>query len=193
MNDEPLLIFSEKFNHPLNQLSPTDQKFFLAMVIRQFRERPLCGGGYNEEDLRFYDGVLGNLIRTRDLYFTEGCQDSVKGFTELTANWQHQGDIYRVLGKSYICRKDKAEPYLRTPSIKWHGMVASWSKSYDFTTSFNHIYSDEEYTIIHSNAGDSAGIDVNKLTAYLDDPNPCTEGGARDRLPYEKRACCRDP
>lgn len=187
MNDEPLYIFSENCNHPLNQLSLDDKKFFLRMTIRQFRERPLCGGGYNEEDLRFYDGVLGNLIRTRDLYVDKGFPKSKSNFLEFTTNWQYQGDIYRVLGKSCVFRKDRSKPYFRTPAIKWHGMVASWSRSYDFTVNFNHLYPDEDYTIIHANTGDSVGIDVNKFATYLDDLNPYTESEQEIIFPMMKR------
>ena len=61
-----MLLFDSNPMHPLNQLSFECQKYILALTMVQFREFPLCSGSYNEEKIRFYDGVLGNLIRTRD-------------------------------------------------------------------------------------------------------------------------------
>lgn len=59
-----MLLFDSNPMHPLNQLSFECQKYILALTMVQFREFPLCSGSYNEEKIRFYDGVLGNLIRT---------------------------------------------------------------------------------------------------------------------------------
>lgn len=163
-------IFSTNMNHPLNQLSFEDQKFMIALTMSQFREFPLCGNGYgyDEEELRFYDGVLGNLIRMRDSLKERDKLNTLDEVTAFTNQWAYQGDIYRVLDKKFVYYKDEnKEPYLRTPTIKWHGMVASWSKSYDFTKNFNHIYPEAEYTIIHANTGNSAGIDVNKFSLCL--------------------------
>lgn len=54
------------------------------------------------------------------------------------------------------------------PRIKWHGMVASWSSSFDFTKGYNHVSRNAKYTFLHSNTGQSVGIDVNKFSSYLD-------------------------
>lgn len=161
-----LFLFDSKFNHPLNQLSFEDQKYMIAVTMEQFREIPLCGGGYDEEGLRFYDGVLGNLIRERDSLLKFPTYNLHDESAEFSSHWEYHGDIYRVLDKAYVYPKN-GEPYKRMPAIKWHGMIASWSSSYDFTTGFNHIYSDVKYTIIHANTGSSAGIDVNKFSEYL--------------------------
>lgn len=173
MNNRSIMIFDENIDHPLNQFYLEDQKHILAITMYQFRERPMCNNGYKEEELRFYDGVLGNLIRTRDLFMKEGYYDKINGFAEFSSHWEYHGDIYRVLDKFMVCPK-KGEPYYRTPAIKWHGMIASWSSSYDFTKNFNHIYADKHYTIIHANTGNSAGIDANKFGEYLGYYNPNT-------------------
>lgn len=153
-------------NNPLNQLSLEEQEFFLAITMSQFREFPLCGGGYDEEGLRFYDGVLGDLMRRRDKMFKMHCINQMKEFKEFCANWEYHGDIYRVLSTAYVYPKN-GEPFRRMPTIKWHGMIASWSSSYDFTKNFNHISPNTKYKIIHANTKNSAGIDVNKFSEYL--------------------------
>ena len=164
-----LSLFDTNMMHPLNQLVLENQKYILAITMEQFREFPLCSGGYNEEKLRFYDGVLGSLMRTRDVMIKSPVYDLLKEFAEFSLHWEYQGNIYRVIDKAYVYPKDEnKEPYRRMPSIKWHGMIASWSSSYDFTTGFNHIYPNEKYTIIHANTGNSAGIDVNKFSEYLE-------------------------
>ena len=66
-------------------------------------------------------------------------------------------------------------------------MIASWSSSYDFTTGFNHIYSDAKYTIIHANTGGSAGIDANKLGNYVGGYNPNTVGENEVIFPMKKK------
>lgn len=167
MDDNSLPLFSTNPCHPLNRLSFENQKCILGITMNQFREIPLCSGGYNEEGLRFYDGVLGNLIRTRDSFGETGAYDIYEDCTEFATHWEYRGDVFRVLDKAYVYRKDLEEPYLKMPAIKWHGMIASWSESYDFTTGFNKIYNDLPYTIIHANTKESVGIDVNKLGEYL--------------------------
>lgn len=184
MYEQGLLLFDGNPDHPLNQLSLDSQKYLLAITLRQFREFPMCGGGFDEEGLRFYDGVLGSLIRMRDEVIES---DSMKrlGLMDFTSQWEYQGDIYRVLDKVWEYPKN-GEPYLRTPEIKWHGMVASWSSSFDFTSNFNHMYADSKYTIIHANTGKSAGIDVNKFSRYLGCFNPYTEGENEVIFPMKK-------
>ena len=88
----PMLLFDGNPMHPLNQPSFSVQKVMLARTLTQFRERPLCGGGYDEEGLRFYDGVLGNLIRTRDSFLDSGMCESVDGFADFASHWEYHGD-----------------------------------------------------------------------------------------------------
>ena len=161
-----MLLFDGNFKHPLNQLSLENQKYMIAITMKQFREFPLCSGGYDEEGLRFYDGVLGNLIRMRDRMIESGYIDATPDLKNFSSKWEYRGDIYRVLDKKEVYPKN-GEPYRRMPAIKWHGMIASWSSYHDFTVGFNHMYPDEKYTIIHANTGNSAGIDVNKFSKYL--------------------------
>lgn len=169
-----MLLFDSNPMHPLNQLSFECQKYILALTMVQFREFPLCSGSYNEEKIRFYDGVLGNLIRTRDttIKYNKNPKLDVLKFA---CNWEYQGNIYRLLDKSYVYPRNR-DSYRRAPQIKWHGMIASWSSSYDFTKGFNHINADERYTIIHANTKTSAGIDANKFGKYLGCYNPYTAG-----------------
>lgn len=163
-----MFLFDSNVNHPLNKLSFENQKCMIAITMEQFRQIPMCSGGYDEEGLRFYDGVLGNLIRMRDRMVEFDYISTMSDLSDFSSKWEYQGNIYRVIGKSYVYPKDEnREPYKRMPAIKWHGMIASWSSSYDFTTGFNHIYPHTKYTIIHANTGKSAGIDVNKFSEYL--------------------------
>ncbi|PST41053.1 hypothetical protein C7U55_05270 [Faecalibacillus faecis] len=171
--EEGLLLFDSNIEHPLNQLSLENQKYIISITMHQFREFPLCGGGYDEEELRFYDGVLGGLIRTRDRIIENNYINLIPGYLDFCSKWEYHGDIYRVIDKAYVCPKNR-EPYMRMPSIRWHGMVASWSSSYDFTKGFNKIGTNTKYTIIHANTGDSAGIDVNKFSQYLGSYNQYT-------------------
>ena len=97
-----LFLFDSKFNHPLNQLSFEDQKYMIAVTMEQFREIPLCGGGYDEEGLRFYDGVLGNLIRERDSMLKFPAYNLHDESAEFSTHWEYHGDIYRVLDKANV-------------------------------------------------------------------------------------------
>ncbi len=189
MNERGLPLFDGNLDHPLNQLSLDNQKWLLAITMHQFREFPLCGGGYDEEGLRFYDGVLGNLIRTRDEMRRARNEWGMREMPEYEAfasKWVYQGDIYRVIGEAYVYDDGDDEPHMEMPEIKWHGMVASWSSSFDFTMNFNHMYADSKYTIIHANTGDSAGIDANKFGKYLGCYSPYTEGENEVIFPMKK-------
>ena len=189
MDKYGLTLFDDDLNHPLNQLSLDNQKWLLAVTMYQFREFPLCRGRYDEEGLRFYDGVLGNLIRMRDKIRraqNEWGMQEMPEYEAFSSKWVYQGDIYRVIGEAYVYDDGDDEPHMEMPEIKWHGMVASWSSSFDFTTNFNHIYADSKYTIIHANTGDSAGIDANKFGKYLGCHSPCTEGENEVIFPMKK-------
>ncbi len=183
----PMLLFDGSPMHPLNQLPFSVQKVMLARTLTQFRERPLCGGGYDEESLRFYDGVLGNLIRTRDSFLDSGMCESVDGFADFASHWEYHGDLYRIIGAAYVCDEGTEEPRLEMPEIKWHGMVASWSKSYNFTEGFNHVYPGRAYTFICANTLTSAGIDANKLSEFLGCFNPCTACENEVIFPMKRR------
>lgn len=65
MDIAEMILFGSNMDHPLNQLSWNCQKDIIAVTMHQFREFPLCGGGYDAEGLRFYEEVLGSLIRMR--------------------------------------------------------------------------------------------------------------------------------
>ena len=170
---ESIPLFDKNPDHPLNQMPLLAQRRLLADTLIQFRERPLCAGGYDEEGLRFYDGVLGNLIRTRDSYLDSGMYETIDGFADFVSRWEYSGDLYRIIGAAYVCDEEAEEPRLEMPEIKWHGMVASWSKSYDFTEGFNRVNPDRAYTFICGSTLTSAGIDANKLSKYLGCFNPC--------------------
>lgn len=181
MNDK-FILFDTDMKHPLNQLDLKSQKNMIVITMSQFREIPLCSGGYNEEQLRFYDGVLGGLIRTRDT-MTE--LQNIDLTDDFSSHWEYHGEIYRVIDKAFIYPKN-GEVYRRMPAIKWHGMVASWSSSYDFTNGFNHIYPKAKYTIIRANTGKSAGIDVNKFSKYLGHFNQYTADENEIIFPMKK-------
>ncbi len=185
MDVQGLQLFDSNCNHPLNQIPLDGQKWLLAEPMHQFREFPMCRGGFNEERLRFYDGVLGGLIRMRDCAIEHGLMGQISGLADFTSHWEYRGDIYRVIDKAMVFPKN-GEPYYRMPAIKWHGMVASWSRSFDFTTNFNHMDADSKYTIIHANTGDSAGIDANKFSEYLGCYNPYTASENEVIFPMKK-------
>lgn len=182
-----MILFDTNLGHPLNRLSEPIQIQLLANTLMQFREFPLCNRyGYDEERLRFYDGVLGGLIRTRDAVFECETYESLEGFAEFSAQWEYKGDLYRVIAKNCVRAEGSGEPCLAMPTIKWHGMVASWSKSYDFTENFNKIRTNEKYSFICANTKDSVGIDANRLSRYLGCFNPCVEGEQEAIFPMKE-------
>ena len=79
-----MLLFDGNFKHPLNQLSFENQKYMISITMEQFREIPLCSGGYDEEGLRLYDGVLGNLMRMRDKMAEYGYSDTMPVFLDFS-------------------------------------------------------------------------------------------------------------
>lgn len=190
MDKAGMMLFDSNMNHPLNQLSWDSQKYIIAITMHQFREFPLCGGGYDEEGLRFYDGVLGSLIRMRDKMRraqNEWGMQEIPKYEAFVSKWAYRGDIYRVIGEAYVYEDGDDEPHMEMPEINWHGMIASWSSSYDFTTGFNHIHPDAKYTIIHANTGDSVEIDANKLGNYVGGYNPHTVGENEVIFPMKKK------
>lgn len=102
-----MLLFDDDIVHPLNLPTLANQKRILATVMCGFRSFPLCEGGYSEEKLRFYDGVLGSLIRMRDKMVKSELYDTIDKFAEFSSHWEYHGDIYRIIGKSWVYPKDE--------------------------------------------------------------------------------------
>lgn len=126
--------------------------------IGRWTNRSLCAPGYSEEALREYDIFFGKMLK-----WAEGeIKKTDSPYFEFIELWSYRGKIYRLQGKKCVFRKDSEEPYLRRCGLKFHNMVASWSKTYEFDK-FNKVYHDTEYLFIEGNTGNRLGFDVTKF------------------------------
>ena len=141
---------------------PVKYQFLLFhQVLDAWRNRSLLGEHYNENDLKFYDGVLGFVIRQGNQYHrnSEAGDWAPAPILELMKTWQYQGLIYRVVNS----------PRSR---IKYHKKIASWTKDANSFDHFNKLCPDEKYTFIVADTGSSFGFDVNKYDSNAGRSNP---------------------
>lgn len=165
-----MFIFSLNGNHPLNSLDLASQELLIGLAINSFCERPLLGNSMLGSELRIYDGILGDAIRALNAYSALDIpmEPELKEFTDA---WAFRGDIYRIMR---VPSRASFWSKLTMHWIDWHGMVASWSKSHDFTTGYNKVNPNLKYCFLHASTGDDFGIDVNKLRSRLGIENPYT-------------------
>ena len=119
-------------------------------------------GGYDIEDLKFFDGLLGTLLKHTE-YLLKECPSFLdKEFVDL---WKYQGKIYRVIHPHYVFRDDSIEPSVIMPEVNYHRMITHWTSDYTFKglLATAKIFDDEEYIILEADTGEHLAFDVNKF------------------------------
>ena len=132
-------------------------------------------GGYDIEDLRFFDGLLGTLLKHTEYLLKEYPSFSDKEFVD---SWKYQGKIYRVIHPHYVFRDDSIEPSIIMPEVNYHRMITHWTSDYTFKglLATAKIFDDEEYIILEADTGDHLAFDVNKFRKANDVQEPYTQG-----------------
>lgn len=180
---DAMLTFSLNSNHPLNSLNLPEQKMLIGLTLESFCERSLLSYGRPGSGLHIYDGILGDALRAVNSYTANSIppEDELRAFYD---SWAYRGDIYRIMR---VPRRTSPFSKMTSRWIDWHGMVASWSKSCNFTTGYNHVNPDSKYCFLHASTGDAFGIDVNGLRANLGIENQYTSQENEVIFPMNKK------
>ena len=143
----------------------TDEEwiYMITKYLDGFTEIPLStSDGYDIEELKFYDGLLGTLLKHTE-YISENCPLMLN--KKFVNSWKYQGKLYRVMHKTITLGKGNRE-YSRFRKINYHGMITHWTDDYTFKgllLTNNKIFDDEEYIILEADTKEHFAFDVNKF------------------------------
>ena len=138
-------------------------KSIIIEYLRVWTGIPLTtNGGYDIENLKFFDGLLGTLLKHTEYLMKEYPSFLDKEFVD---SWKYQGKLYRVIHPHYEPGNNSIEPRIITPEVNYHGMITHWTSDYTFTglLATAKIYDDEEYIILEADTGERLAFDVNKF------------------------------
>lgn len=138
------------------RMSVEDQFAIFNRALGGWQERSLLGKGYCKNNLDFYDGTIGYVIRKWNEYHKiskteDWITQPILDFMDL---WKYQGALYRVI----------AAP---TSEIRYHKKIASWTKSVDVFSRFNKLNDNVNYTFVIADTFDYFGFDINKYNRNM--------------------------
>ena len=151
-------------------------KLIIIEYLRVWTGIPLTiNGGYDIEDLKFFDGLLGTLLKHTEFLIKEYPSMLDKEFVD---SWKYQGKLYRVIHPHYVFDNDSIEPRTIMPKVNYHRMITHWTSDYTFEglLATAKVFDDEEYIILEAETGEHLAFDVNKFRKANDVQEPYTQG-----------------
>ena len=150
-------------------------KIFNA-ALATWTERSQFTNDYDENMLRFYDGVIGYVIYQGNIslrnkqngYWAPQC------VLDFLPKWQYQGKLFRVINK-------------KRGRVKFHGKIASWTKNINAFDNFNHLSRSQAYTFLVAEANEFVGFDVNKYRNSIGVRHVYTEHEEEVIFPMDKQ------
>lgn len=128
--------------------------------LNEWTEIPLTtNGGYNKDDLRFFDGLLGTLLKQTEYFASYNSQCLNKKFVK---SWKYQGKLYRVMHEHMVLDSEGNRTVVM-PEVEYHGMITHWTDDYTFKGLQYKLHPDEEYIILEADTGNHFAFDVNKF------------------------------
>lgn len=141
----------------------TDEEWveIIKQYLNGWTEIPLNPtSGYSIDELKFYDGLLGTLLKDTEIFMKKDPTLLNKKFVD---SWKYQGKLYRVIHKNYASYEDFCEGKSAMPKIEYHGMISHWTDDYTFSGLMYKLSNDEEYIILETDTQDRLAFDVNKF------------------------------
>jgi len=159
-------------------MSFTDDEWKIIIIeyLRVWTGIPLTtNGDYDIENLKFFDGLLGTLLKHTESLLKEYPSFLDKEFVD---SWKYQGKLYRVIHSHYEPNGNSTEPRIVMPEVNYHRMITHWTSDYTFKglLATAKIFDDEEYIILEADTGDHLAFDVNKFRKANDVQEPYTQG-----------------
>lgn len=116
--------------------------------------------GYQIDELKFYDGLLGTLLKDTEMFLKNDPTLLNRKFVD---SWKYQGKLYRVIHKNHASYDDFCENKLTIPEVEYHGMISHWTDDYTFKGLMYKLSDDVEYIILETDTKDRLAFDVNKF------------------------------
>ena len=142
--------------------SDEDWIYILRQYLNGWTEIPLSdNSGYNIDELKFYDGFIGYLLKRTEYYLKEYPDFLDKAFID---SWAYQGKLYRIIHKAYAENNKTKRGYsFCLPKVNYHGMISHWTDDYTFKGLMYKLSEREKYIILEANTQEHLGFDVNKF------------------------------
>ena len=171
------------FNFTYPEFSDEEWIYIISKYLKGFTEIPLNEiYGCDLEELKFYDGLLGTLLKHTEYIISNYPKGLNKKFVN---SWRYQGKLYRVMHKTLTVGKDGREIY-RFRKINYHGMITHWTSDYTFKGLMHKLSDDEEYIILETDTQDHFAFDVNKFRQVYGCEERFTQGEREVIFPLYK-------
>lgn len=174
------------FNFNNMAFSDEDWKYIILQYLKEWTEIPLTtNDGYDFEELKFFDGFLGTLLKQTESLMSDPYADVDNDFVD---SWKYQGKLYRVIHPHYVFDDGVIEPRTIMPEVNYHRMITHWTSDYTFEGLLknNKIFDDEEYIILEADTGDHLAFDVNKFRKANNAEKRYTQGEEEIIFPMYK-------
>ena len=117
--------------------------------------------GYNIDELKFYDGLLGTLLKDTEFFIKNDPTLLNKKFVD---SWKYQGKLYRVIHPHYAFDNDDyMHPRIVMPDVEYHGMISHWTDDCTFKGLMYKLSPDSKYIILETDTEEHLAFDVNKF------------------------------
>lgn len=140
----------------------TDEEwiYILKKYLKGWTEIPLNSiYGYDIEEIKFFDGFIGTLIKQTENIYKEYPEFLDKKFVE---SWIYRGKLYRVIHKNLVIDENEEEHCI-LPKVDYHRMITHWTSDFTFDGLLHKLSSEEEYIILEADTKDRLAFDVNKF------------------------------
>ena len=132
----------------------------LKKCLVEWTETPLSPlGGCDMDDVRFFDGLFGTLLKQTERIATQNPSMLDRKFVD---SWKYQGKLYRVIHEHMVF-DENGNYQVIMPEVDYHGMIAHWTDDYTFKGLQYKLHPDEEYIILEADTGNHFAFDVNKF------------------------------
>ena len=146
------------FDFPSIRFSDEEWLYMLERYLKGWTETPLtCLDGYDVDTIKFYDGLIGTLLRHTERIY-KICPDFLD--SRFVDSWKYQGKLYRVMHHVLHIDESRNE-HSALPDVEYHGMITHWTDDYTFSGLLQKVNPDCKYIILEADTGDHFAFDVN--------------------------------
>ena len=132
--------------------------YILKYYLKGWTEISLTtNGGYDIDEIKFYDGLIGTLLKHTEKIGKEFPQYLNEKFVN---SWKYQGKLYRVMHEVLTIDEDYNEN-VALPDIDYHRMITHWTDDFTFKALMHKLSPDEEYIILEADTAEHLAFNVN--------------------------------
>lgn len=145
----------------------------LKQYINGWTDIPLSDSDeYDLNELKFYDGFIGLLIKQTEKYLRE-CPNILD--MKFINSWIYEGKLYRIIHASIVQDESVEEGVsYKMPQVEYHGMISHWTNDCTFEGLIHKLCPDEQYIILEADTQEHLGFNVNKFRKIYNCEKPNT-------------------